>query len=113
MWRRHRSTLKDHVKQIQNDIVKNLIVDIIQYAESVSETHDLAKYLPPPSTTENSTRIILALQLRTYFQHPCRINWRSKMKIITTCPTKDGMSFYPEWRKNITESKPVHDNDSY
>ena len=48
MWRNYRSTLQDHVNYTHNDILKQFIVGIIQCADSVSEMHNLEKYLPPP-----------------------------------------------------------------
>ena len=50
MWRKHQSVYQDHLKYIHNDIVKPFCIKIIRYANSVREIHDLAKYLPPPST---------------------------------------------------------------
>ena len=49
MWKSHRSTFRDHVKYIHNDIMKPFRVGIIHYSERVCEMHDLAKYLLPPS----------------------------------------------------------------
>ena len=50
MWKKQQRVLQEHVKYIHNGIVKPLRVDILQYAESVSDMHDLEKYLIPPST---------------------------------------------------------------
>ena len=49
MWRNHWRVNQDHLKYIQNDIVKPFRVKFIRYAERVKEKHDLAKYLTPPS----------------------------------------------------------------
>ena len=49
MWKKHWSVFQDHVKYIHNETVKPFIFGILQYAECVRETHELAKYLPPPS----------------------------------------------------------------
>ena len=49
MRRKQRSILQDHIKYIHNGIVKPFRVGIIQYTGRVYETHDLAKYLLPPS----------------------------------------------------------------
>ena len=47
MWKKHRSVLQDHVKYIQNDIVKTFRSGILQYTKRVHEMHDLKNYLPP------------------------------------------------------------------
>ena len=49
MWKKYRSVLQYHVKYIHNDIVKPFQVVILHYAEIIQDTHDLSKYLPPPS----------------------------------------------------------------
>ena len=49
MWKKHRILFQDHVKYINNDIVKPFRVGIFRYVERVQEMHDLAKYLPPSS----------------------------------------------------------------
>ena len=50
MWRKHQITFQDHVKYIQDYIVKHFRFSIIQYAEKFLNMHDLGKYLSPPST---------------------------------------------------------------
>ena len=42
------SVFQDHVKYIQNEILKSFRVVILQYAERVREMHEPANYLPPP-----------------------------------------------------------------
>ena len=49
MWRKHRSVYQDHTKYVCDDIVKPFKVKILRSSERMHETHDLAKYLPPPS----------------------------------------------------------------
>ena len=57
--------------------------------------HELAKYLPPPSTKgrgtirqivppakNNSLSMRFALKLRTDSLHPYRMNWRIKLRTI-------------------------------
>ena len=48
MWRNNQSTFQDHVKYINNNIVKPFRTGILHYAERVHEMHDLTKYPPPP-----------------------------------------------------------------
>ena len=55
--------------------------------------------------TKNYLRMIFVLQQRTYFQHPCRINWTTKVSIITLCLKKNGVNLCPSWMKNIIESE--------
>ena len=42
---------------VRNDIVKPFKVKILRYAESVSEMHELAKYLPSPSMKGESAMV--------------------------------------------------------
>ena len=49
MWRKHQSIYQDHMNYVCNDTLKPFKIKILRYAERVSEMHDLAKYLPPPS----------------------------------------------------------------
>ena len=48
VWRKKWSIYQDHMKYIQNEIVKPLKFKNFCYAECVHEMHDLAKHLPPP-----------------------------------------------------------------
>ena len=45
------------------------------------------------------------LQLRTEFQHPFRVNYKTKIRIIDPFPTKNGVNLCKLWRENITESE--------
>ena len=115
MWRNHRSVFQDHVKYINNDIVKTFRVGIIQYTDHVCEMHDFDKYLPPPSMKGGkydqadwiicqkyslSTRFVL--QLGTASQHPGRMQWMIKTRNIAPCTTNNGVASCPPWRQEIT-----------
>ena len=41
MWRKHWSVYQDHMKYVQNDIVKPFKVKILHYAERMRGMHDL------------------------------------------------------------------------
>ena len=56
MWRKHRSLYQYHMKYVCDDIVKPFNVKIIRSSERMHETHDLAKYLPPPSMKGESAK---------------------------------------------------------
>ena len=49
LWSKHRSTLQDNSKYIQNYILKPFIFLILRYAECAHDMHDIAKYVPPTS----------------------------------------------------------------
>ena len=49
IWINHRSVYQYNMKYICNDIVKPFKVKILHYSECVTQMHDLAKYLTPPS----------------------------------------------------------------
>ena len=52
--RKHRIVYQDHMNYVCNDIVSTFKVKILCFAERVRDMHDLAKYLPPPSTKGES-----------------------------------------------------------
>ena len=119
MGRKHRSTLQNYVEYIHNDIVKNFRVGILQYSEHTCKMHNLVKYISPTSMKGgeydqkywtprkiNYLRMRFVLQLRTYFLHPCRINWRKKLRTMLTHPMKNGMTFCSPWRLKITGKEP-------
>ena len=56
-----------------------------------------------PYVTNSSLRMILALQLVTYFKHPYRMNWTTNIRVIYPCPTENGVKFSPpvETKDNI------------
>ena len=54
-----------------------------------------------PSVTNNSLRMIFTLQIRTYLQHKCRMNWKKKISIIYLFPTNNGVTFSPPWLLKI------------
>ena len=58
-----------------------------------------------PSMTENDLIMKFTLQQGMYFQHPCRVNWTKKIRIIAPCPTKNDVNFCPPLRQKLTESE--------
>ena len=110
--------LTEPCKYVHNDIVKPFRVVIIQYAESVHEMHELAKY--PPTTSMKggeydqadwnvykyfSVSMIFALPLRTDSVHPCRMNWRIKLRTFIPHLMKNGVIFCPPCKLKITRKK--------
>ena len=49
--------------------------------------------------------MIFMLQLSTYFRYPCRMKWNINIRTVSSCPTNNGATFCPQWRRNITESE--------
>ena len=49
MRMKHRSLFKDHAKYTHNDIVNLLRPGILHYAEHISEMHDIANFIHPPT----------------------------------------------------------------
>ena len=65
-----------------------------------------------PSVTNNSLIMRFTLQLGTDFQHPCRINWTTNIRIIIPCPINNYVTLCPPWAqiKILAVSKAAPDN---
>ena len=116
MWRKHRSSFQDHVKYVHNYSVKPFRVEI---SSTMSASVRCMTYPSTyfhiwwramstirkigPSVTNNYLRMRFVLQLRTDFQHPCRMKWNTKINIIAPCPTNNSVILCKPQRKNITE----------
>ena len=79
MWRKHRCTFQNHIKNIHNGIVKYFRVGLLQYAECIQDMYNLAKHLPP-----------LSKKGREYNQEDCNISDKEFNEDVIRFATKDG-----------------------
>ena len=55
-----------------------------------------------PSATKNFLNMRFALEIRTDFLNPFRMNWRGKASTIVPYPIKNGVALRPPYRLKIT-----------